>query len=405
MSAKSHLLYTKAISFIKINAMRNEMEVREEILNLQTELEGIINTGEAEARELGENETSRMAEIRGQIDTLKEELGSIEEENRKLAETKNKKQITNKMSKEIRLFDLIKGIVDGNLDDEQRAFVQGNNINMRAAIQATTTDHGEEVVPEDKKRLELAIRNASVLNRIGATWFNNAVGNISIPKYSGSQVFWAGSENADAADGAGTFEEVELSPKRLTAYIDISRQFLAQTSESAESILINDLAAAVAEKLDETIFGCESGSTTTPAGLLYEGADYMVTGGTLASMAFDDVLNLEELVEEKNGTNFIFITDPKVKYSLRGVQMASGLQFVWENGEIDGRKAVVSNSVCEGGLICMDPRDLAVASWDQDMIITVDPYTRAGKNQIRIVINYLVDAKLKGDRISAEVFE
>ena len=309
------------------------------------------------------------------------------------------------MNKEIRLFDLVKGIVEGNLTDEQRAYVQGNNINMRAAIQATTTDHGEEVVPEEKKRLELAIRNASVLNRLGVTWFSNAVGNISIPKYSGSQVYWADSENADAADGAGTFSEVELSPKRLTAYITISRQFLAQTSEDAESILIGDLSRAIAEKLDETVFGCESGSTSTPAGLLYEGNDYMVTGGSIADMSFDSVLALEEAVEEKNGTNFVFVTDPKVKYALRGTQMASGLQFVWENGEIDGRKAVVSNSVCEGGLICFDPRDLAVASWDQDMVITIDPYTLAGKNQIKIVVNYLVDAKLKGDRISAEVFE
>lgn len=379
----------------------NVLEMKEQIIRMQDELDAIINTGEAENRELNEDETNKMAELRTGIEELKAQVA--EEERKNVELNKNKSNV--KMSKEIRLFDLIKGIVDGNLDDEQRAYVQGNNINMRAAIQATTTDHGEEVVPEDKKRLELAIRNASVLNRIGATWFNNAVGNISIPKYSGSQVFWAGAENSDAQDGAGTFEEVTLSPKRLTAYIDISRQFLAQTSESAESILINDLAAAVAEKLDETVFGCESGSTTTPAGLLYDGNDYIVTGGTLADMSFDSVLNLEELVEEKNGTNFIFITDPKVKYSLRGVQMASGLQFVWENGEIDGRKAVVSNSVCEGGLICMDPRDLAVASWDQDMQITVDPYTRAGKNQIRIVINYLVDAKLKGDRISAEVFE
>ena len=381
-----------------------ELEIREQILNLQTELEEVIANGEKEQRELTEEENSKMADLRNQIDQAKAELAQVEEENRKIAETKNKKQENRKM-KEIRLFDLIKGVVENNLNDEQRAYVQGNNINMRAAIQATTEEHGEENVPEDKKRLEVAIRNASVLNRIGATWFGNAVGDIRIPKYSGSQVYWADSENADAADGAGTFEEVLLSPKRLTAYITISRQFLAQSPEDAESILINDLADAVAEKLDETVFGCESGSTTTPAGLLYEGNDYIVTGGTLADMSFDSVLNLEELVEEKNGTNFIFITDPKVKYSLRGVQMASGLQFVWENGEIDGRKAVVSNSVCEGGLICMDPRDLAVATWDNDMVITVDPYTRAGKNQIRIVVNYLVDAKLKGDRISAEVFE
>ena len=381
-----------------------ELEIREQILNLQTELEEVIANGEKEQRELTEEENSKMVDLRNQIDQAKAELARVEEENRKIAETKNKKQENRKM-KEIRLFDLIKGVVENNLNDEQRAYVQGNNINMRAAIQATTEEHGEENVPEDKKRLEVAIRNASVLNRIGATWFGNAVGDIRIPKYSGSQVYWADSENADAADGAGTFEEVLLSPKRLTAYITISRQFLAQSPEDAEGILIADLADAIAEKLDETVFGCESGSTSTPAGLLNEDAEYMVTGGTIADMAFDDVLALEEAVEEKNGTNFIFITDPKVKYALRGTQMASGLQFVWENGEIDGRKAVVSNSVCEGGLICMDPRDLAVATWDNEMVITVDPYTLAGKNQIRIVVNYLVDAKLKGDRISAEVFE
>lgn len=381
-----------------------ELEIREQILNLQTTLENLIANGESEQRELTEDETNQMVDLRNQIDQAKAELAKVEEENRKLAETKNKKQ-TNKKMKEIRLFDLIKGVVENNITDEQRAYVNGNQINFRAPIQATVDEHGEENVPEDKKRLELAIRNASVLNRVGATWFGNAVGDIRIPKYSGSQVFWADEENSDAEDGAGTFSEVVLSPKRLTAYITISRQFLAQSPEDAEGILISDLADAIAEKIDMTVFGCESGSTSTPAGLLYEGADYMEDAGSLAGMSFDDVLKLEELVEEKNGTNFMFVTDPKVKYALRGTQMASGLQFVWENGEIDGRKAVVSNSVCEGGLICFDPKDLAVATWDNDMFITVDPYTLAGKNQIKVTVNYLVDATLKGDRISAQIFE
>ena len=382
-----------------------ELEIREKILNLQTELESVISNGETEQRELTEDENAKMVTLRNEIDEAKAELAKIEEENRKLAEQNNNKNKHNKEMKEVRLFDLIKGVVENNITDEQRAYVQGNQINLRAAIQATVEDHGEENVPEDKKRLELAIRNASVLDRIGATWFGNAVGNISIPKYSGSQVFWAGSENADAADGAGTFEEVLLSPKRLTAYITISRQFLAQSPEDAEGILINDLAAAIAEKLDMTVFGSESGSTSQPAGLFNEDADYLVTGKTLADMSFDDVLGLEEAVEEKNGTNFIFVADPKVKYALRGTQMASGLQFVWENGEIDGRKAVVSNSVEEGGLLVFDPRDLAVATWDNDMVITVDPYTLAGKNQIKVTVNYLCDAALKGDRISGAVFE
>jgi len=387
-----------------------ELEIREKILDLQTTLENVIANGEAEQRELTEEESNQMVDLRSQIDAAKAELAKVEEENRKLAEQKNHKEITKKNTmKEIRLFDLIKGVVENNLTDEQRAYVNGNQINFRAPVEdgiaATVESYGKENVPEDKMRLEVAIRNASVLNKLGATWFGNAVGNIRIPKYNGSNVYWADSENADAEDGKNIFSEVSLSPKRLTAYITISRQFLAQSPEDAEAILISDLAAAVAEKFDQTVFGKGEGSDAEPEGLFYSGKDYLVTGKTIDSITFDDVLDLEEAVEEKNGSDFIFVADPKVKYALRGTQMASGLQFVWDRGEIDGRKAVVSNSVLEGGLICFDPKDLAVATWDNGMFITVDPYTLAGKNQIKVTVNYLCDATLKGDRISGAIFE
>ena len=386
-----------------------ELEIRENILNLKDELENIINNGEAEARELNADETSRMAEIRSQIESAENELKAIEEENRKIAKTQNNKNSKENRKMETRLFDLIKGVVENNLTDEQRAFVNGNQISFRAdpaedGIAATVTGEGKENIPTEKVRLEVAIRNASVLSKVGARWFGNAVGDIKLPKYDGSSVEWAESENADAKDGKGAFTEVTLSPKRLTAYITISRQFLAQSPEDAEAILIADLASAVAEKLDMTVFGKESGSAAQPAGLFNKEADYLVTGTSLASVTFDDVLNIENAVEEKNGTDFMFVTSPNVKYRLRGTQTASGLQMVWDKGEIDGRKTVVSNSVEKGGLLCFDPRDLAVASWDRDMNIIVDPYTLAGKNQIKVTVNYLVDAALKGDRIAAELF-
>ena len=383
--------------------MRSELEVREDILNLKNELEGIISNGEAEQRELAEEETSRMAEIRSKIEEAENELKAIEEENRKIAKTQNNNnnKETRKMEKQIRLFDMIKAVVDGNVKDEQRAYINGNNIDYRAAIQATATGMGEEAVPEDKSRLELQIRNNTVLDKLGVTWFDNAVGDISIPKYHGSQVFWAESENADAQDGASAFTETKLSPKRLTAYITISRQFLSQNPSDAEALLINDLSRAIAEKIDMTVFGAGSGSTSEPAGIFAD-----ATAGTLASMTFDDVLALENAVEEKNGTDFVFVTSPNVKYALRGTQTASGLRMVYDAGEIDGRKTIVSNSVVKGGLACFDARDLAAASWDKDgLVITVDPYSLAMKNQIKIVVNYLFDCALKGDRIATEIFE
>ena len=377
-----------------------ELEIREKVLNLKDELNAIITNGEGEKRELNEEETSRMAEIRSEIENLEGELKTIEEENRKLANINNKEtKQTRKM--ETRLFDLVKAIAEGNVSDEQRAYIKGNSIDFRAAIQATAEGQGKENVPTDKAPLELAIRNATVLDKLGVTWFGNAVGDIEIPKYHGSNVAWADSENADAADGASGFTSVTLSPKRLTAYITVSRQFLAQSPEDAEGILVADLARAIAEKIDMTVFGAGSGSSAQPAGLFAE-----ATSGSLASMAFDDVLALENKVEEKNGTDFVFVTSPNVKYTLRGVQTASGLKMVYDANEIDGRQTIVSNSVAKGGLLAIDPRDLACASWDKEgMVIIVDPYTLAGKNQIKITVNYLFDAKLKGDRYAAQIFE
>ena len=386
---------------IIVSKIMTELEIRERLINLKDELNAIISNGETEARELNADETNKMAELRSQIEEAENELKAIEEENRKIAKNKINNRNKSEKKMEIRLFDLVKGIVNNNLTDEQRAYVNGNSIDFRAAIQATAEGAGKENIPTEKAPLELAIRNATVLDKLGVSWFSNAVGDIEIPKYMGSSTYWASDENADAQDGASGFTTVTLSPKRLTSYITVSRQFLAQSPEDAESILVNDLARSIAEKIDMTVFGAESGTTARPAGLFAD-----AESGTLASMTFGDVLDLENEVEEHNGTDFVFVASPNVKYQLRQTQTASGLKMVWDDNEIDGRQTVVSNSVAKGGLLCFDPRDLACASWVKDgLTIIVDPYTLAHKNMIKITANYLFDAVVKGDRIAKKVFE
>lgn len=378
--------------------MENVLELQEQRLSLQEELTNLVN--QAETRSLEENENSRLAEIRTQIDEIDNQIEAIEKENRKL--NNQTKKGTNMENANFRLFDLVKAVANGQVTDEMRQYIDGNKIMYeRALINVSNATQGQENVPEDKKSLEVAIRNASVLSRIGASWLGNCVGDVSIPKYSGSEVTWKG-ENASADTGEGAFSEVVLKPKRLTGIVRISKTFLDQDANDAEAQLIADLAAAVAEKLDKTVFGTSGVTDTQPAGLFAD-TGYTTTGETLSAITYDDVLGLELGVEEKNGTDFIFIAHPKVKYALKGTQMASGLQMVWNGGEIDGYKAVVSNSVANGGVIAMDPRDLQVCVWRNTEIV-VDPYTLAGDNAIRLIVNMNVDAALKGDRISAAIF-
>lgn len=383
----------------------NRLELEEQVLDLKEQVRQLIEAGEAESRELNEDETNKLGELRQQIADAEAEIAKIDQEERNLAKENemknNNKEI--KTRKHMKLVSLINAVVNNTVTDEMRAYVEGNKITMRdsdpGAIVAGQATYGQENVPEDKKGLDVAIRNASVLNRMGCTWFGNAVGDISLPHYSGSQVGWKGEIEA-ADDGKGSFEEVILQPKRLTAYIDVSKQFLLQDSNDAEAILMRDLAEAIAEHLDETVMGADSGTTTQPAGIFYDAA----TGNTLSGITYDNVLALESDVEAANGTQFIFVANPRVKYALKGTQMASGLAMVYGNGEIDGYKAIVSNSVVEGGLVCLDPRDLAVAQWG-GVEITVDTVSRAIYGEVRLVVNAYFDAKLRGERISAEIFE
>ena len=384
----------------------NILEKQEELLNLKQRMNEIISTGEAEARELLEAETNEIAEIRGKIDALEAEINTIEEENR------NIEKVNNKETKEVRKMNLIKlinTVVEGrqftedeaNAMAEARAEMAKSGISTRGQIAYRTiaaTGDGKEVVAEDKWNLEVAVRNNLIASKMGADFVGGLVGDVSIPKYAGSNVTWKG-EVATADDGQGAFSEVLLTPKRLTATLDVSKQFLLQTSENAEALLIRDLAAAVAEKLDMTIFGAGEGDVNTPAGL-FAG---VTAEKALAEVTYDDVLDLEAAVEEKNGHEYMFIVNPRVKFALKGTQMANGLNMVYAGNEIDGYKTISSNSVVSNGAICMDPRELVIGQWGS-YDITVDPYTKAADGQIRLVINAYFDAKLRGDKIAKVIF-
>lgn len=386
----------------------NILEIQEEVLELKQRMNEIISNGENETRELNEDETNELAEIRTKIDTLEEEIKTKEEENRQITKNENKE---NKEVRTMNLINMINAVLEGRQfsEDEVKTMAEAraefakSGINTRGQIAyrgvaATVEGAGKEAIAEEKWNLEVAVRNNLVATKMGADFISGLKGDISIPKYAGSNVLWKG-ETATAEDGQGEFSEVMLQPKRLTATLDISKQFLLQDTVDAEAMLIRDLAAAVAEKLDETIFGAGEGDANTPAGLF---AGVSATKA-LGEITYKDVLDLESAVEDKNGHNYMFVVNPKVKFALKGTQTANGLQMVYAGNEIDGYKTISSNSVVEKGAICMDPRELVIGQWG-GYDITVDPYTKAADGQVRLVINAYFDAKLRGDKIAKVLF-
>ena len=220
--------------------------------------------------------------------------------------------------------------------------------------------------------------------KAGANYMTGLVGNISIPAYSGSNVGWAG-EIAAASDGAGTFSEVTLEPKRITAYLDVSKQFLLQDSVSAEALLKNDIVKAISNKLEATILGDAAGSTTQPEGI-FNGAS------EIADTSYTTMVGLIQTLEEANVNGEIkYIVSPAIKAKLKTTSKDSGSGlFVMENGEVDGIP-VLSTSACKG-IVVGNFEDYVIGQWG-GIDLTVDPYSQATNGKVRLVVNAYFDAK------------
>ena len=369
----------------------NSVELIDKRNQLKIQAEAIISNAEKELRKLDADETSKL-------DTLKKEMDEVDNEIRQLNEKLNKETNMEK-------FSLLKAISDiannRQLDERSQEIVNNGIAEMRKAglsysgqivlpveerstVQATIATAGQEAVAEDKLNILEPLRANLVMVKAGANYMTGLVGNVSIPAYSGSNVGWAGEISA-ASDGAGTFSEVNLEPKRITAYLDVSKQFLLQDSVSAEALLRNDIVKAISNKLEATILGDAAGSTTQPEGI-FNGAE------TIADTSYTTMVGLIQTLEEANVSGDIkYIVSPAIKAKLKTTSKdaGSGL-FVMENGEVDGIP-VLSTSACKG-IVVGNFEDYVIGQWGS-IDLTIDPYSQATNGKVRLVVNAYFDAK------------
>lgn len=257
---------------------------------------------------------------------------------------------------------------------------------LRTAI--TVTTEGEDVVPTDLYDILEPLRAKNVLVQAGAKFLTGLVGDVQVPIMSAGNVTWEG-ETASAKDGAQTFTSVKLSPKRLTAFVDVSKQFLVQDSKSAEALIRQDIINAINNKLEETVLGAEEGTLTRPAGIFY-----LKSGALSIIDSYADIADFESGIEDANVTGeCVYIMSNKAKAAYRTMQKANGTGFVYENGTIDGTRVLNTSNVAGKNVAYGDFSNLAIGQWGA-IDLTVDPFTKAGDGQVRLVVNAYFDARV-----------
>ena len=387
--------------------MRNSLIIKDEKNQLKERNIAILEKCKLEIRDFNEDEKREYDSNIDKINELNEELRKLNESlNKEDNETKTNTKLNKMETKksEFRLLKAINDIVNNrNLDDTANAVVKAGIEEMRnsglsfegqiqlpteerAAI-TVSTEH-DDVVATDVYNVLEPLRAKNVLAAAGAKFFTGLVGDVVVPVMSASNVAWEG-ETAAASDGAGAFTSAKLTPKRLTAYVDVSKQFLVQTSESAERVIREDIVNAINTKLESTILGNANGSATQPAGIFY-------SASALGSIAdFGDICDLEADVEDANVLGECkYIMSNKAKAALRGmIKGTNNTGMVFENGAVDGTPAFNTSNVGGKNIAYGDWSNLAIGQWGAWDLV-VDPYTQAANGKVRLIINAFFDAKV-----------
>ena len=393
---------------------------------LKTRALEIIDTAKKEVRDLTDEETNEINQIKDEIKELDEVETPIEESAERVGteetvieesvedeveekEVETERNINNnnsnqirKMNKEFRLIKAIRDVANNRSMDEVTKAVANlgaeemrkSGLSFGGQIQLplesrtiTVASEHEDVIETEFTNILEPLRAKNVLVEAGAKYLTNLVGDVQVPVMGATNVGWAG-EVADAQSGDPSFNHITLQPKRLTAYIDLSKQFIAQDSLAAEQLIREDLVKAINNKLEATILGAGSGSTTEPQGMFDAISATSVSG-------YSDIVDKEADIEDANvNGNCVYIMSNKAKAALRAMPKSSkSTQLVFENGEVDGTKALNTSHVADKKYIYGDFSNLAIGQWGA-IDLTVDPYTLARSGQIRLVINAYFDAKI-----------
>lgn len=365
----------------------NSVEIKTRISEISERMKAIVELCKTEVREMNEDEDKEFKALREEIDKKKEELKALEaklceyEEELPKDEEEDPKEEKNNRNKKMKT-SLVKELRKA-IDNNEKSIV----INAETrTMQVTGSGVHDQVVETEIQGILEPLYANSVLAQLGVRFYSGLPkGDVQVPIMGKGSVGWAGEVAAASATG-NTFTTKLLQPKRLTAYVDISKQLLAQDTIGVEAAIRRDIVNALNDKLEATIFGAVAGDSTKPAGIFYNATETNVDNyaGLCAFEAALDDANI-------NGAKK-YLMGNTAKATFRSmIKGTNATGMVLEANQIDGTPMLNTSNVSTKKFVFGDFNYLAVGSWG-DVEITIDQYTQAVNGCIRLVINAYFDA-------------
>lgn len=252
------------------------------------------------------------------------------------------------------------------------------------------------------------LRAKLVLAQLGVTVLTGLRSNVAIPRKTVAGTLAMLAEVAGAAETQPTTALATLSPHRISAYTEPSKQAIIQSEIGIEGMIRDDLVTGAAVLAE---YQAINGSGTAPnlRGIRnVSGIGSVVGGANGAALTWAHITGLEAACANANAgatDRAGYLVNTKAVNTTKNTQKAANLPFIWDGGDmpLNGYRAGVTNNVPSNltkgtssgvcsSLVFSSDWSMFVLAFFGGLDVTVDPYTLATTGQVRITLNQFIDA-------------
>ena len=252
------------------------------------------------------------------------------------------------------------------------------------------------------------LRNRMVTDKLGITVLSGLTGNVAIPRQTGAATAYALAETATLTKSTQALDQILLSPHRVGAWNDFSRQLLIQSSNDVENFIRDDLMKVIALKWDALILNGQ-GAGSEPLGLMNTPGVGSVTFGGTATFAKCVAFETALATLNADAGNMAYATTPAVRGAWKTIAAAlsgataviNGAQnAIWApsgtpgEGEVNGYRAIASNQIPNNAVVFGNWSEVIQGLYGGYDVI-VNPYSRDTDAAVRITINTFGDVALR----------
>ena len=415
--------------------MKRSDELKQSKTVKVAEMRSLLDKAKTEKRTLTEDEQKSLEALKVDIVGLETEISGaefVEEQERQAAdeaEKMTKRQKPEQKSPETKAstqYSLLRAIrtklqgkeldgIEAEMEQEAQNEFRASKIEATGNLQvpswilgaqkrdmtAGTTTAGGYTIQTDVGGLIPFLTNRMRVRELGATVLTGLTGNVDFPRNDAiAAAVWEGENDANA-ETSPTLDRVQLSPNRLGAFTDVSKQLLAQSTIDVDMFVRQQLAQAIALEVDRACIN-GSGSGAEPTGILgISGTGSVAIGTNGGAITWAKTLEFLSDLETANADQGTigWLTTPGLKAQLMQIEKASGTaQFIMNDPgqSLLGYRLVTSNQVPSNltkgsgtnlhAMIFGNWAELLIGQW-AGIDLVVDPYSGAKNALVTLVIN------------------